>query len=165
MPSIGSLCVISFSLKHVFKTALLKSDISLHFKAYSSHSFQLTGNGLGSLWRGNWCVCPLSRNTYKFVKKKRYKFLKLFILPKKYAHFKKIQWIYYSLKKNNNWVYFYIYQYIDNFKFLISKILWGVRVKVFYGQVPPSGESTTTECGFNYQLLAVIYWTSPMGNS
>ena len=29
--------------------------------------------------------------------------------------------------------------------------------KVFYGQEPPSGESTTTECGFNYQLLPVIY--------
>ena len=29
--------------------------------------------------------------------------------------------------------------------------------KVFYGQEPPSLESTTTECGFNYQLLAVIY--------
>ena len=28
-----------------------------------------------------------------------------------------------------------------------------------------SGESTTTECGFNYQLLAVIYWSSPMDNS
>ena len=28
--------------------------------------------------------------------------------------------------------------------------------KVVYGQEPPSGESTTTECGFNYQLLAVI---------
>ena len=25
--------------------------------------------------------------------------------------------------------------------------------KVFYGQEPPSAESTTTECGFNYQLL------------
>ena len=37
--------------------------------------------------------------------------------------------------------------------------------KVFYGQEPPSGESTTTECGFNYQLLAVIYWNSPMGSS
>ena len=32
---------------------LLKSDVSSHFKAYSSHSFQLTGIGLGSLWRGN----------------------------------------------------------------------------------------------------------------
>ena len=31
------------------------------------------------------------------------------------------------------------------------------KVKVFYGQEPPSGESTTTECGVNYQLLAVIY--------
>ena len=36
---------------------------------------------------------------------------------------------------------------------------------VFYGQEPPSGESTTTECGVNYQLLAVIYWSSPFGNS
>ena len=31
------------------------------------------------------------------------------------------------------------------------------KVKVFYGQDPPSGESTTTERGFNYQPLAVIY--------
>ena len=31
------------------------------------------------------------------------------------------------------------------------------KAKVFYGQKPPSGESTTTECGFNYQLLAVMY--------
>ena len=37
--------------------------------------------------------------------------------------------------------------------------------KVFYGQEPPSGESTKTECGVNYQLLAVIYWSSRMGNS
>ena len=38
---------------------------------------------------------------------------------------------------------------------------------VFYmhGQEPPSGESTTTECWVNYQLLAVIYGSSPMGNS
>ena len=28
--------------------------------------------------------------------------------------------------------------------------------KIFYIQEPPSGESTTTECGVNYQLLAVI---------
>ena len=37
--------------------------------------------------------------------------------------------------------------------------------KVVYGQEPPSGESTTTECGFNYQLLAVIteaaQWGTP----
>ena len=31
------------------------------------------------------------------------------------------------------------------------------EVKVFYGQEPPSGESTTTQCGVNYQLLAVMY--------
>ena len=42
------------------------------------------------------------------------------------------------------------------FKFLcISK--QGEKRKVFYGQEPPSGESTTTECGVNYQLLAVMY--------
>ena len=44
-------------------------------------------------------------------------------------------------------------------------LFWGAMVaeqqvkgkgKVFYGQEPPSGESTTTECGVNYQLLAVI---------
>ena len=28
--------------------------------------------------------------------------------------------------------------------------------KVFYGQEPPSGESTTTECWFNYQLLGSV---------
>ena len=33
---------------------------------------------------------------------------------------------------------------------------WIKEGKVVYGQEPPSGESTTTECGFNYQLLAVI---------
>ena len=37
--------------------------------------------------------------------------------------------------------------------------------KLVYGQEPPSGESTTTECGFNYQLLAVItevaQWGAP----
>ena len=37
--------------------------------------------------------------------------------------------------------------------------------KVVYGQEPPSGESTTTECGFNYQRLAVItevaQWGAP----
>ena len=40
-------------------TALLKSYILWHSKAYSSHSFQPTGNGLGSLWRGNRCVLPI----------------------------------------------------------------------------------------------------------
>ena len=40
-----------------------------------------------------------------------------------------------------------------------------VKGKVFYGQEPPSGESTTTECGVNYQQLAVItevaQWETP----
>ena len=38
-----------------------------------------------------------------------------------------------------------------------SKLQLYVKCKVFYGQEPPSGESTTTECGFNYHLLSVIY--------
>ena len=37
--------------------------------------------------------------------------------------------------------------------------------KIFYGQQPSSGESTTTECGVNYQLLVVItevvQWGTP----
>ena len=32
----------------------------------------------------------------------------------------------------------------------------GIKGKVFYGQEPPSGESTTTECGVNYQLLVAV---------
>ena len=35
------------------------------------------------------------------------------------------------------------------------------KSKVVYGHEPPSGESTTTECGFNYQLLAVITEVAP----
>ena len=34
---------------------------------------------------------------------------------------------------------------------------WTVKGKVFYGQKPPCGESTNTEYGVNYQLLAVMY--------
>ena len=38
------------------------------------------------------------------------------------------------------------------------------KVKVvFYGQEPPSGDSTTTECGANYQLLAVMLLEQPIG--
>ena len=38
--------------------------------------------------------------------------------------------------------------------------------KVFYGQDPPSGESSTIECSVNCQLLAVIFpevaqWGTP----
>ena len=43
-------------------------------------------------------------------------------------------------------------------KFLGNQIK--VKGKVFYGQEPPSGDSTATECGVNYQLLAVIYWST-----
>ena len=37
--------------------------------------------------------------------------------------------------------------------------------KVVYGQEPTSGESTTTECGFNYQLLTVITEVAQRGAS
>ena len=41
---------------------------------------------------------------------------------------------------------------------LNSESEWHTELgKVFYGQEPPSGESTTTECGVYYQLLAVMY--------
>ena len=60
MPSICSWCeIIHLSIIHVIYIALLKSDVSCHSKAYSSHSFQPTGIGLGSLWRGNRCVLPI----------------------------------------------------------------------------------------------------------
>ena len=49
-PSIGSWCVIiNLSIIHVIHTALLKSDVSDHSKAYSSQNFRPTGIGLGSL--------------------------------------------------------------------------------------------------------------------
>ena len=38
----------------------------------------------------------------------------------------------------------------------MTKIAKKGKGKVFYGQETPSGESTTTECGVNYQLRAVI---------
>ena len=50
----------------------------------------------------------------------------------------------------------------------IAILIVKVKGKVFYGQEPPSGKSTTTECGFNYQLLAVItevaQWGAPSCN-
>ena len=46
-----------------------------------------------------------------------------------------------------------------------SKIMISKIGKVFYGLEPPSGESTTTECGVIYQLLAVTteeaQWGTP----
>ena len=48
------------------------------------------------------------------------------------------------------------YKKITNLIFY-QYIYFIVKCKVLYGQEPPSGESTTTECGVNYQLLAVMY--------
>ena len=41
----------------------------------------------------------------------------------------------------------------EQLSYMLSYIKKG---KVFYGQEPPNGKSITTECGVNYQLLAVI---------
>ena len=35
----------------------------------------------------------------------------------------------------------------------MTPFVLAIKGKVFYGQEPPSGESTTTKCGVNYQLL------------
>ena len=47
----------------------------------------------------------------------------------------------------------------------IPNVSMGTVAKVFYGQEPPSGESTTTKCGVNYKLLAAIteaaQWGTP----
>ena len=52
-------------------------------------------------------------------------------------------------------------KFIDIFNFNLNEKLKTRTVtgkgKVFYGQEPPSGESTTTEGGVNYQQLAVMY--------
>ena len=52
-------------------------------------------------------------------------------------------------------------KFIDIFNFNLNEKLKTRTVtgkgKVFYGQEPHSGESTTTEGGVNYQLLAVMY--------
>ena len=96
-------------------TALLKSDVFRHSKAYSSHSFQPTGIGLGSLWRGNRCVLPII-SVYLYIFDFFYnKVVKLFIFENvfcpKNALFKKFSKIYYYffLKKRDNWAYVYMY--------------------------------------------------------
>ena len=54
---------------------------------------------------------------------------------------------------------FGVYEYVGS-----VGVCWGCmgalgvkKGKAFYGHEPPSGESTTIQCGFNYQLLAVSY--------
>ena len=39
----------------------------------------------------------------------------------------------------------------------IDNTVLKVKGKVFYGQESPSGDSTTTESGVNYQLLSVMH--------
>ena len=50
------------------------------------------------------------------------------------------------------WIIFYFFVCLSIFsqdELLSFSVKSG---KVFYGKEPPSGESTTTECGVNYQL-------------
>ena len=44
-----------------------------------------------------------------------------------------------------------------NWKMSVILMVSKGKGKVFYGQEPPSGESTTTESGVNYQLLSVMH--------
>ena len=55
----------------------------------------------------------------------------------------------------------FIYFTLTNISW-VKFLLW--NGKGFYGQEPPSLGSSTTECGVNYQLFAVIYWCSTIGN-
>ena len=79
---------------------------------------------------------------------------------------------FYYLIKTLNWVGFVyvltIYSSTEGYitiPIIGNKLIQGQNLKwhkiVFNGQEPPSGESTTTECVVNYQLLEV---NSPMGN-
>ena len=45
-------------------TTLLKSDIFRHSKVFAAQSFQPTGIGLASLWRGNRCALPITPASY-----------------------------------------------------------------------------------------------------
>ena len=51
------------------------------------------------------------------------------------------------------------------FELLTAYMFTYKKSVVFYGQEPPSGESTTTECGVNYQLFAeiteAVQWGTP----
>ena len=86
----GSWCVfIKFFIIHVIKTGLLKSDVSGHFKAYSSHRFPPTCIRLGSLRRGNRCVLPII-SEYQEIGKKNVQIFKVVYFPREYIPLKKI---------------------------------------------------------------------------
>ena len=61
--------------------------------------------------------------------------------------------------------YFFTKRHNQNCQRVTRLTLTMKKYKVLNGLEPPSGESTTTECGVKYQLLAVIYRSCPMGNS
>ena len=61
---------------------------------------------------------------------------------------------------NSSWITLATVQQLMNYPGDSTK-----KSKALYGQEPTSGESTTTECGVNYQILAVItevaQWGTP----
>ena len=78
-------------------------------------------------------------------------FLKHFLRPRKDCYIFLLNVYFVEIKNEHGNVHFNYFWF---------QIIFGFRTykgKVFYGQEPPSGESTTTECGVNYQLLAVMY--------
>ena len=86
------------------------------FPVTSSHSFQPTGIGLGSLWRGNRCVLPIISEDLEidFFNK----FLKLFILPKNMRISKNSRFFFFQKPIIGNTYIFT--KCIDDFKFWIS---------------------------------------------
>ena len=105
---------------HCYKNNSPESDVFQHPKAYSSYSFQPTGIGLRFIVKRKQvritnCLGILI--IFFFLN------LKLFILPKKYAHIKKIHKIYYSFSCQKLTIIGNTYIFtecIDNFKFSIS---------------------------------------------
>ena len=93
----------SWYIIHIIYTALLKSDISSHFKDYSSPSFQPTGIGLGSLWRGNRCAYWNITVNLKMYKKNFLQICKVvYLATKKNTHISKN-----SIKFTYFWVVFW----------------------------------------------------------
>ena len=64
----------------------------------------------------------------------------------------------YQIWKLHKWIMEFLRKFVNRgiIIYRVNSILKG-KGKVFNGQEAPSGESTTTECRVNYQLLVVMY--------
>ena len=101
----------------VIYNAILKSDISGHFKAYSSSSFQPTGIGLGLLWKGNICVSPI---VYHQLKIYSCLFCKKIKKVRNNFSINSIKFITHFFSKTDNLHTYICTKCNDSFKFLIS---------------------------------------------